>query len=80
MGRKRIVKEELTEAQLAEDALMGALEGGFEYVEGGGNCYEYEESPSIRISSKFIVERLREAVKCWVREVIEEKKEEKPLD
>ncbi len=76
MGRKRIVEEELTEVQLAESALMGALEGSFEYVEGGGGNY-YDEGARIEVSSKYIVEHLREAVKCWVREVMEEREEEK---
>ncbi|KKL15123.1 hypothetical protein LCGC14_2508740 [marine sediment metagenome] len=58
MGRKRIVEEELTEVQLAESALMGALEGSFEYVEGGGNYYD--EGARIEVSSKYIVEHLRE--------------------
>lgn len=72
-------REELTETELAEEALQGALEGNIEWAE--SNCYFDEDyGGRVVVHSSIIVAALREAVKCWVRDTIQEIEDEKPLE
>lgn len=69
-------KKELSATEVAEQGLICALATHIEWEE--SKCY-YDEAYGghVRVDCEPIVASMKEAVKCWVREVIEEMEDEK---